>query len=305
MKVYFHGSCSNEERFQRFFLRHTASGNQLWFQSLLSVDFLVEGAIYACLWQQARSQQRLEDFLVVRAIHTSWDTGADPDTHWWISYWWELSIAFLASGIIEVIWPLPTVLEEAASAHLWSPRLTPTPGAPVGSVLLSGSTQWKKTLWWSLPALCLPPNNAALPVWQAQVSLPSTPSVATVWPLQAVSTPLPGPELWSLNFRTWPTSQPTEPCVRLERTRWQCRPPVQVTLRFAFLKLVTILSSWAPNFSFVQACLPDSEEIYQGAGNVPALQLPPWSAGPIMIPSVSFSFCPTRLWGVFLVVSYI
>lgn len=57
---------------------------------------------------------------------------------------------------------------------------TPTPGAPVGSVLLSGSAQGKKTLWWSLPTLCLPPNNGALPVWQAQVSLPSTPSVATV-----------------------------------------------------------------------------------------------------------------------------
>ena len=71
-RVHLHlrGSCSNEERFQLFFLRHTASGNQLWFQSLLSVDFLVEGAIYALLWQQGRSQQPLKDFLVIRISYS-------------------------------------------------------------------------------------------------------------------------------------------------------------------------------------------------------------------------------------------
>ena len=240
--MYFRGSCINEERFQLFFLRHTASGNQLWFQSLLSVDFLVEGAIYALLWQQGRSQQPLEDFLVVRAIHTSWDTRADPDTHWWISYWWELSIAFLASGVIGVIWPLPTVLEEAASAQLWSPRLIPTPGVPVGSVLLSGSAQWKKTSWWSLPTLCLPPNNAALPVWQAQVSLPSNPQL----PQFDLFKLFPHLSL-GLNSGDWtsgPDPRPSQQSrVRLGRTWWQGRPPVRVTLCFAFLKLVTILSS--------------------------------------------------------------
>ena len=41
---------------------------------------------------------------------------------------------------------------------------------------------------------CTSPQNGTWPLWQAQISL-STPSVATVQPLQAVSDSLPGSDL--------------------------------------------------------------------------------------------------------------
>ena len=105
-------------------------------------------------------------------------------------------------------------------------------------------SQGKKLLWWSHP------SPRTLPIMVTFCSgrprlFPSTPSVATAQPLQAVSTPNPGPlpwnEPWSLSFSTQPPSSLTEECLSLGSTGGQYRPSVQVTLCFVFHKLVEAL----------------------------------------------------------------
>ena len=82
----------------------------------------------------------------------------------------------------------------------------------------------------------------------------------------------------------------------------QSRPFGHVTLHFAFRKQVAALPLFRLLTSLsIQSNFSDGEEPSQGAGSIPPSQLPPQSSGPVLIPSFSFSFCPSWLHGGFLV----
>ena len=79
-----------------------------------------------------------------------------------------------------------------ASAHLWSPRwqwlLMPTPGAPLGGVLLPGNTQRERS-YYGGPAPLLIHSQIMVPCLFGRPRLIlSTPSAATAQPFQALST---------------------------------------------------------------------------------------------------------------------
>ena len=207
-------------------------------------------------------------------------------------------------------WNLPAGLEESANARLCSPRwrqqLVPASGAPVGSFLLPGSAHRERSSYGgpSLLLVCLPIMVPCLS--GSPRLLPSTPSVAVARPLQAVSAPNPGPlsgtELRSLSFNTQCPTSLTEEYLRLESAGWQCRPSVQFTFYFAFHRPVAalpLLGSETPPF---QSNFSTGEEPSQGAATFPPSQLPLQGAGPILIPSFSFSFCLTQLHGGFCVI---
>ena len=148
---------------------------------------------------------------------------------------------------------------------------------------------------------CTSPQNGTWPLWQAQISL-STPSVATVQPLQAVSDSLPGSDLWSLELqlrapihtnkqasqsgerRAVPTAQASANlvCWLLSTSQLLCSPPrLWCSLPSRLLSpLVTGLPRvW--ELSFLHSSLPGLQALSRFL-------------------SFSFSFCHTQLCGGFL-----
>lgn len=75
------------------------------------------------------------------------------------------------------------------------------------------------------------------------------------------------------------------------------RPPAQTEecLGLGASEVLCLLGS----SSSIQSDLPTGEETPLGAGTFPPPELPPWGAGPVQIPSFSFSFCLTWLRGGF------
>ena len=93
------------------------------------------------------------------------------------------------------------------------------PSTSVDCVLFPGSTYRERSCYGGPTPLLM-----HFPVMVTCISgeprlLPSTASVSTVQPLQAVSSPNPGPlpetDLWSLSFSTQPSLVLTEECLRL------------------------------------------------------------------------------------------
>ena len=138
-------------------------------------------------------------------------------------------------------WPVPTSGAQDGSCNL-----------PLPPELLSVASCCLGTLTGKEVLMVVPPLSMCLPIMVTCLSggprfLPSTPSVATAQPLKAVSTPNPGPlletDLQSLSFIPQPPHTLTEECLRLGSAGWWCRPSVQVTLSFAFHKLIAAPSS--------------------------------------------------------------
>lgn len=79
-------------------------------------------------------------------------------------------------------WCLLVGLIVAVCVCSWSPQwwqqLTPAPGAPVGSDLLTGSADREGTSYGSCPFAHAPLNSRALPLWWPRLLL-STPPVAS------------------------------------------------------------------------------------------------------------------------------
>ena len=140
-------------------------------------------------------------------------------------------------------------------------------------------SQGKKFLWWSHPSPHVPPYNGAFFLWWAQAS-----SQYTQTQLGIVSTPNPGPlpgiELWNLNFSTQAPLSLTEECLRLGEHR---------------LAVLTLCAGY-PLFCLPQTCccslplrlqkspsvqydLSTGEETSQGVGNFLPSQLLPKGSG--------------------------
>ena len=235
--------------------------------------------------------------------------GTGPVTRWHNFKFWELSAPFQVSR--GRVWHLPEGLEEVASACLKSPRwqrwLVPAPRAPVGGVLLPGSSHRDRSSYG-----CPTPFLVHLLIVVSCISgrprlLPSTHSVVTAWPLQAVSVPKPGPlpgtELQSLSCSTQP-----HPHWQRSLSGWGtqdgCANPL---CRLFFVLASTNWLLFSPfrlqNSPSVQSNFSTGEEPSQGAGNFSPSHLPPQGTGPMLILSFSYSLCPTWLRGHFLVFS--
>ena len=217
----------------------------------------------------------------------------------WGRFWVPLG-ELLETGAVITLWAsrggtlhLSSGLREVFSAGLWSPRwqqwLASTPWAPVGNVLLPESARKDRSSCGSLPPSPLPSHGPRL--------LPSTPSVATAWPLQAVSAPnpapLPGTEIWSLHG--WPLPHPQRTISDWGEQGDEADP---------LCRLRSILPS-------TNRCSPLSDHetlplsglialrggVFQGMGAFFPLQ----GTGPVLVPYFSFSLCPARLRGGVLV----
>lgn len=138
-----------------------------------------------------------------------------------------------------------------------------------------------------------PPPFICLPIMAPYLAsgpriLPSTPSVAIAWPLQALSAPKPGPFL-RLSFGGWALAPDPHPHQEKSYSLF-CFP--QTCLPSPLFRL--------QNFPSTQSNFSSGEEPSQGAGTFPPSQLHSWGTDPFLFPSLSFSFCPTQLYEDFL-----
>ena len=147
----------------------------------------------------------------------------------------------------------------AVCTHLWSLRwqwhLALTPGACVGSALLpeSAHTHRERNSYMVVPPLSLH-TLLSLLLWRAQASsctplvgAPHTPGPSGCL-YTANPSPLPRSDLHSPSFNTQPPPTPVDEQASQAgggARRWH-RPSLQVSLPFAFCKLVAAPSSEAP-----------------------------------------------------------
>ena len=185
-------------------------------------------------------------------------------------------------------------LEEAVSAHHWSPgwwwQPSAFPRAPVGSVLLCWGLTGSTHLWVLPPPLCTPPSNGVLHLWWIQASR-YTLSVAKTWSLHTASAPNPGPLSGTMLWES-------DSALNSHPHQQRCISGWEVHGRGAnpLGRLFSLLSStdWLllsllklPNPTSIQHALSATEETSQGVGNFPPSQLFPQCAGPILTPSFS------------------
>ena len=156
-----------------------------------------------------------------------------------------------------------------------------------------------------VPLLRCPPEMA--PCFSGGLRLlPSAPSVVTLQPFQAVS-PQSTPGFYlGLTSEAWASAPSPCPHQWMSVSGWG----VQGSSSNCLCRSLSILPSANHLLCFplrlwsspsIQADLPTTEGASQGWGSFHPSQLPPWGAGPILIPfSFTFFFFPTWLCGGFL-----